>query len=66
MLPVLPLRATSAEEVRAGKCINIQKQEGLLEKFGGHFFEKVAAKFFWEALLCWKVANSTILAAPSA
>ena len=26
-------------------------QSGLPEEFGGHFFEKMAAKFFWEALL---------------
>jgi hypothetical protein len=26
-------------------------QSGLSEEFGGHFFEKMAAKFFWEALL---------------
>ncbi len=42
---------TSAEETRVRFCINIQKQEGFAEKNGGHFFEKVAAKFFWEATL---------------
>ena len=52
VLPVLPTPATSAEGARNGNCINIQKQEGFAEKFGGRFFEKVAAKFFWEAALC--------------
>jgi hypothetical protein len=49
VLPVLPMVAGGGRE----------KSQGLGPKFGGRFFEKVAAKFFWEATLCRKAAMAS-------